>query len=64
MRTRIYWTIRHVCQAMHEMRFICRCWWLNQRVEFLEWRLSCDALTPQSQPVPLRVLPDPLGGAR
>jgi hypothetical protein len=64
MRTRIYWTIRHAGRAMREIRFMCRCWWLNQRVEFLEWRLGLDALAPQSQPVPLQALPDSLEGAR
>jgi hypothetical protein len=44
MNTRFYWVIQHLRRTMHESRLIWRCWWLTQRVKFLEWRLRCDVL--------------------
>ena len=55
MNTRMYWSIQHARQAMHEIRFKLNCWWLSQQVGFLEWQLGHDALVPQPQPVPVRM---------
>jgi hypothetical protein len=54
MNTRIYRSIQHARWMVHEIRFKCNCWWLSQRVGFLEWRLGLDA--PEPQPVPIRVV--------
>jgi hypothetical protein len=57
MKTTIYWAMQHSCRAMHEFRVRAACWWLNQQVEFLEWRIRREALTPaaESNPVPALV---------
>jgi hypothetical protein len=57
MKTTIYWAVQHSCQAVHEFRFRASCWWLRQHVEFLEWRLQLEALTPpaRSSPMPTSV---------
>ena len=55
MKTTIYWTIQHSRRAAHELRFRATCWWLSQRVEFLEWRLRLNALRPPTQPDPMPV---------
>ena len=57
MKTTIYWTIQHSRRAVHELHFRATCWWLSQQVEFLEWRLRLEVLTPpvQSNPVPASV---------
>ena len=56
MKTRLYWTIRHMNRGIHDLRFSASCWWLSQRVDFLEWRWRLNALMPQPQPVPAPVL--------
>jgi hypothetical protein len=40
---------------MHDLRFAAACWWLSQRVDFLDWRWHFDALMPQPQPMPAPV---------
>lgn len=50
MKTRMYWARQHVRRAMRETRHSFNCWWLSQRVEFLEWRLGFDVLDPQPHP--------------
>ncbi|WP_455377221.1 hypothetical protein [Petrachloros mirabilis] len=52
MKTKLYWTLQHVKQAVQDVRFTMACWWLSQRVDFLEWRWSLDWLTPQTRSVP------------
>lgn len=49
----MYWASQHVCLAMRETRFSFHCWWLSQRLEFLEWRLGFDVLAPQPHSVPV-----------
>ena len=39
MKTTIYWAMQHSRYGMNEFRFRITYWWLNQQVEFLEWRL-------------------------
>jgi hypothetical protein len=58
MNTRIFWAMQHVCRAIREARLSFNCWWLSQRVEFLEWRLAFDVLAPQPQPVQLDMSPE------
>jgi hypothetical protein len=58
MNTRMYWGVQHVCQSMREIRFSFNCWWLSQRVEFLEWRLAFDVVSPQPQPVHVKISPN------
>jgi len=55
MKTTIYWTAIHGRRAADELRFRATCWWLRQQVEFLEWRLSMEALMShtQSNPAPI-----------
>jgi hypothetical protein len=48
MRTTIYWAIQHSRVAVRAGRWHARCWWLNQQVEFLGWRLWVDERRPQS----------------
>ena len=57
MKTTIYWTVQHSRRAVHEFRFRATCWWLSQRVEFLEWRMQREALMPieEYNPVPTSV---------
>ena len=57
MKTTIYWAMQHGRRAVHEFRFRAMCWWLSQQVEFLEWRMQREALTPleESTPVPTAV---------
>ena len=43
MTTRIYWTVQHIRQAMHEMRFRCACWWVSQQIDFLNLRLRLES---------------------
>jgi len=51
MKTRIYWAMQHSRYAVNEFRFRTTCWWLNQQVEFLAWRLRQEALMPPTQSV-------------
>ena len=51
MKTTIYWAMQHSRYAVNEFRFRTTCWWLNQQVEFLEWRLRQKALMPPTQSV-------------
>lgn len=55
MKTTIYWTAIHSRRAADELRFRATCWWLRQQVEFLDWRLSMEALMlrTQSNPAPI-----------
>lgn len=57
MKTTIYWTMQHSRRAVHEFHFRVTCWWLSQRVEFLEWRMQREALMPTGEynPVPTSV---------
>lgn len=52
MKARLYWTIQHMNRGIHDLRFAASCWWLSQRVDFLEWRWRLDALMPQPQTIP------------
>jgi len=52
MKTTIYWAMQHSRHAVNEFRFHAICWWLNQQVEFLEWRLRREAMMPPAQSVP------------
>jgi hypothetical protein len=52
MKTTIYWAIQHSRCAVNEFRFRAACWWINQQVEFLEWRLRLEATMPSAQSVP------------
>ncbi len=58
MKTMLYWTIQHLRRAAHDIRFALSCWWLTQQVEFLEWRMRLEVLIPQTQAVPVPVLPE------
>lgn len=49
MRTTIYWTLEHIRQAMHEMRFRMSCWWLSQQIDFLILRLRLESAMPPMQ---------------
>jgi len=44
MKTTIYWAIRHGYDAVHECRIRAACWWLDQQVEFLDWRMQLGAM--------------------
>ena len=44
MKTTIYWTRQHIRNAAHEIRFRAHCWWLNQQVDFLKWRLGVESV--------------------
>ena len=57
MKTTIYWAMQHSRDGMNEFRFRITYWWLNQQVEFLEWRLRRAAMMPsaQSDPAPASV---------
>lgn len=55
MKTTIYWTMQHSRRAVHDFRFRATCWWLSQRVEFLEWRLRLNGLRLPTQPDPMPV---------
>jgi len=57
MKTTIYWAMQHSRYGVTALRFRATCWWLNQQVEFLEWRLRRDAMMPpaQSDPTPTSV---------
>lgn len=52
MKTTIYWAMQHSHYAVNEFRFRATCWWLNQQVEFLEWRLRREAIMPPTQSLP------------
>ncbi|WP_455243971.1 hypothetical protein [Petrachloros mirabilis] len=51
MKAKAYWAVRHIRQRAWDFRFATTCWWLSQRVDFLEWLWRLDALIPQVQPV-------------
>ena len=55
MKTTIYWAIRHWCSAVHEFRIRAACWWLDQQVEFLDWRMRLESvMSPEpSTPAPV-----------
>jgi hypothetical protein len=57
MKTTIYWAMQHSRYAVNEFRFRATCWWLNQQVEFLEWRLRLEVTmsSAQSGPAPASV---------
>ncbi len=55
MKTTIYWTMQHSRRAVHDFRFRATCWWLSQRVEFLERRLRLNGLRLPTQPDPMPV---------
>jgi hypothetical protein len=49
MKTTIYWALHHSHCAVHAFRFRATCWWINQQVEFLEWRLRLESVMPSAQ---------------
>ena len=53
MKARLYWTTQHMTRGIHDLRFAATCWWLSQRVDFLQWRWRLDALMPSPQPMPV-----------
>lgn len=55
MKTTWYWTVRHISRALYDMRWRAACWWLRQRVDFLEWRMRLDTLLPVATPEPVPV---------
>jgi len=52
MKTTIFWAMQHSRDAVNEFRFRATCWWLNQQVDFLEWRLRQDTMMPPAQSLP------------
>lgn len=56
MKGRLYWATRHIRRSIHDLRFAATCWWLSQRVNFLEWPWRLDALMPHAQPIPAPIL--------
>jgi hypothetical protein len=48
MNTMIYWTGKRIQQTMQEARFSAKLWWLNQQVDFLEWRRQWEGLFSSS----------------
>jgi len=54
MKSTIYWTVQHIRRATYDLHFQAACWWLNQQVEFLGWRLRLGAVMPPapSDPAP------------
>jgi hypothetical protein len=52
MKTNIYRAMQHSRDAVNEFRFCAACWWLNQQVGFLGWRLRREAMMPPAQSVP------------
>lgn len=46
MKTTIYWTGRHIQRAAQDVRLTAKLWWLNQQVDFFNWRLQLEALLP------------------
>lgn len=63
MKTTIYWIGQRLRRAAHEFRFNAKLWWLNQQVEFLDWRVTMEALLSSS---PFTAAPQPIkqGGRR
>ena len=61
MKTKYFWTIRHLKQAERNLRFSARCWWLSQQIDFFEWRMTVTGTFPQpvAEPVPMAA---PQGG--
>ena len=55
MNATIYWTGQRIQRAVHDARFSAKLWWLNQQVEFLDWRVRLEAFVP-SQPIAAHVL--------
>ena len=53
MKTTIYWSLQHIRQAAHEIRFRAACWWLSQQVEFLDWRLRLESSMSSMQTHPM-----------
>lgn len=53
MKTTIYWTLQHIRQVAHEIRFRAACWWLSQQVEFLDWRLRLEYAMSSMQTHPM-----------
>ena len=66
MKTTIYWTTQHSRRIVHDVRFRATCWWLRQQVEFLDWRMRLDALSPlpHSEPAPHVTEPGCVGAKR
>jgi len=52
MKGKLYWTIRHISNEMHNLRFATACWWLSLQVDVLEWRWRLDMLMPEPHPIP------------
>lgn len=61
MKTKLFWTIRHLEQTARSLRFTARCWWLSQQIDFFEWRMMVHVALPQpvAQPAPVAA---PQGG--
>lgn len=53
MKTTIYWTGRHLQRTVHDIRFAAKLWWMNQQVDFLDWRGQLQALLPSSPYTPI-----------
>lgn len=51
MKAKAYWAAQHIKQRARDFRFAITCWWLSQRVDFLEWQWRLDALIVQAQPI-------------
>ena len=58
MKARLYWTIRHLWEGLHELRFAASCWRLARRVGFMEWRWRLEALLPHGQLLPVSGRPE------
>lgn len=39
MNVSLYWTTRRIRRSWQHFRFRAQCWWLNQEMELLHWRL-------------------------
>jgi len=57
MNAHIFWFGQHLKQAARDTKFAAKCWWLSQRVDFLEWRWQIDGRLsqPQSAAVPIQM---------
>jgi len=44
MKSKLFWTCKHLQQKIHDLRFTTKCWWLSQNIDFLEWLGQFDAL--------------------
>lgn len=57
MKTKLFWTIRHLKQTARNLCFTAQCWRLSQQIDFFEWRMTVNGALPQpvAQPVPAAV---------